>query len=89
MGLERHLDGRRQIVERPPRQNTFTNFANKCVNNLERTLFGEDVHLKVFEEYLNAFLEVEFDEVFYHSQIFKNTNLVDLYNEIKQHHSNV
>lgn len=86
MGLERHLDGRRQVVERPPRQNTFTNFANKYVDTLERSLFGEDVKLKVYEKYPDTFLEVEFDEVFYYSQISKSTNLVDLYFEIKEHH---
>ncbi len=86
LGIERHLDGRRQVVERPPRQQTFTNFVNKYVGKLERSLFGENVHLKVFEEHPNAFLEVEFDETFYHSQIFEDTNLVDLYFEIKDYH---
>lgn len=86
MGLERHLDGRRQVVERPPRQQTFTNFANRYVGRLEQSLFGEDVQLKVFEKYPNSFLEVEFEDMFYHSQIFEDTNLVDLYNEIKEYH---
>ena len=88
LGLERHLDGRRQVVERPPRQQTFTNFVNKYVGKLERSLFGEDVKLKVYEKCPDSFLEVEFDEAFYHSQIFENTNLVDLYFEIKEHHFN-
>ena len=88
LGLERHLEGRRQVLKNPPRQQTFTNFVNKYVGKLERSLFGEDVQIKVFEEHPNSFLEVEFDEAFYHSQIFENTNLVDLYFEIKEHHFN-
>ncbi len=86
IGLERHLNGRRQVVEHPARQQTVTNFTNKYIGNLEQSLFGEDVQLKVFEEYPNTFLEVEFEDTFYHSQIFEDTNLVDLYNEIKEYH---
>ena len=88
LGLERHLEGRRQVLKNPPRQQTFTNFVNKYVGKLERSLFGEDVKLKVYEKCPDSFLEVEFDEAFYHSQIFENTNLVDLYFEIKEHHFN-
>ncbi len=88
LGLERHLAGRRQVLKNPPRQQTFTNFVNKYVGKLERSLFGEDVKLKVYEKCPDSFLEVEFDEAFYHSQIFENTNLVDLYFEIKEHHFN-
>ena len=88
LGLERHLECRRQVLKNPPRQQTFTNFVNKYVGKLERSLFGEDVKLKVYEKCPDSFLEVEFDEAFYHSQIFENTNLVDLYFEIKEHHFN-
>ena len=88
LGLERHLDGRRQVLKTPPRQNTITNFTNKYVNNLERSLFGENVELKIFEKHPDAFLEVEFDGVFYHSLIERETNIIDLYYKIKNHHFN-
>ena len=63
LGLERHLDGRRQVIKSPPRQNTITNFTNKYTNNLERSLFGEDVEIKLFEKHPYTFLEVELDGV--------------------------
>jgi hypothetical protein len=86
LGLERHLDGRKQVVEKPLRTETNTNFSNKYTENLERSLFGEDVKLKVFEKHPNSFLEVEFDEVFYHVLVERETNIVNLYHKIKQHH---
>ena len=86
LGLERHLDGRRQAIKAPPCQNTIINFTNKYVSNLERSLFGEDVEIKLFEKHPDAFLEVEFDGVFYHSLVERETNIVELYYKIKEHH---
>jgi len=86
LGLERHLEGRRQVLKTPPRQNTITNFTNKYTNNLERSLFGEDVKLKVYEKYPDSFLEVEFEGVVYHSLFERETNIIDLYHKIKEHH---
>lgn len=86
LGLERHLDGRKQVVSPPLRVDTVINFSNRYIENLERSLFGEDVELKIFEDYPNAFLEVEFEDVFYHSLVERETNIVELYYKIKEHH---
>ncbi len=81
-GLERHLDGRRQAIITPPRQQTSTNYSFKFKERLGK-IFGEDIELRVNEEYPNYYLEIDFEDVTYYSQIHKHSDIVDIYHRIK------
>ncbi len=86
MAFERHIDGRKQSLTRPLRQQTIIDYRKKFSENLEREIFGEDIKITITEEHPSNFLQVEFEDSTYYTQFYRDSNLVELYHKIRKHH---